>query len=202
MKTPKQKFDEEMKQINKDINIMNAPEKESGLSNDEVGEIIETADEVEELLEKDEKEVIIDKHIGTKKIEVTQSQHMNNKLEQQRKEILAKFNSVGGLQKEKLTPFQEQVISKVLKLEESGKLSDPVLKHLVGKKIEVAKEYAELNGKIKEVQLMIVEKMGSLASACTEAQATAKTYNRDILLYVQKNPSLIEDVSSENENEG
>lgn len=198
--TPKEKFDVEMKRINKDINISNAPEKDAGYSDKDVVETEDQVEAAEKAMDDDletqehieEEERNFNKHVGTKKIEVTKEQHINMRLEKQRKEILAKFNQVGGLQKEKLTPKQQEVIFTVLKMAEEEKLSDPVLKHLVEKKIEVATEYAKLNAEIKEVQLMIVERMAKLATACTESQATTKTYNRDILLYIQKNPNLIE----------
>ena len=91
-------------------------------------------------------------------------------------------------------------MAQVLKLAEQDKLDDPVLKHLVGCKVEAAKEYAILNGKIKEVQLMIVDKMAKLATDCQESQSNTKLYNRDILLYVQKNPGAIV-VKEESESE-
>jgi len=191
--TPKEKFDAEMKQINKDISADSAPEKEAGYSSEEAADIEDQVKKTKKAMdEEDSKEEVIDKHVGTQKIEVTREQNLSMKLEKQRQEILAKFNQVGGLQKEKLSPKQQEVIGRVLKLAQEEKLDDPVLLHLVGKKIEVAKEYAQLNAEIKEVQLMIVDKMAKLATACTDSQAMAKTYNRDILLYVQKNPSLIE----------
>lgn len=208
--TPKEKFDIEMKQTNKAINIANAPEKEAGYSNDEAVEVEDQVEAVEEAMNEVEKadtdrEIVerrIDKHVGTKKVQVTMTreQHLTNKLETQRKEILQKFNQVGGLQKEKLTSFQEKVMAKVLKLAEQGKLDDPVLKHMVGMKIETAAKYDVLNGKIKEVQLMIVDRMAKLATECQESQSNAKLYNRDILLYVQRNPdALVIEEESESE---
>lgn len=190
-RTPKERFDDEMKQINKDIAIDNAPEKEAGYSQEEAADLEDQVEAAEKAMDEDVEETKFDKHVGTKKIEVTREQHLNNKVDQQRKEILQKFNQIGGLEKENLSEFQKNVIAKVLKASEEETLDDPVLKHLVGKKIEVAQEYAKLNAEIKEVQLMIIERMAKLAAACTESKGLAKTYNRDILLYVQKNPGVL-----------
>jgi hypothetical protein len=188
--TPKERFDMEMNEINKTISASDAPEKEAGYSHEEAMDLEDEVECAMEAMDSDQEE-IVDKHIGTKKVEVTKEQNTNLRLEQQRKDILSKFNGIGGLRKENLSPKQEAVISEVLQMAEDETLEDAVLKHLVEKKVEVAKEYEQLNDEIKELQFMIIDKMGKLAQSCTESQMISKTCNRDILLYVQKNPDSI-----------
>ena len=217
-KTPKEKYDAEMKEINKTISP-NTPEGEAGLSGQDVEDLDEECEAVEEAMDKVEfmaggtleetrefhsvdksmgdepctKEEF-DKSMGDIKESttstMTQDQHLDAKIEGQRDKVLKQFTGIGAKQ-ERLTPDQQKKMTRVLELAEGKKIKDPVLLHLVNKKLDLVQEQAVMATEIKKVQLEVIERMSDLADRSLKAKGAAEHYNRDILLYVQKNPTLL-----------
>ena len=203
-RTPKEKYDDEMKEINKTISP-NTPEGEAGLSGQDVQELDEECEAVEEAMDKVEfmgggtlKETRefhnVDKSMGDIKESttstMTQDQHLDAKIEGQRGKVLKQFTGIGAKQ-ERLTPDQQKKMTRVLELAEGKKIKDPVLLHLVNKKLDLVQEQAVMATEIKKVQLEVIERMSDLADRSLKAKGAAEHYNRDILLYVQKNPTLL-----------
>jgi len=186
-RTPKEKYDAEMKAINSTISP-DTPEGKAGLSKQDIKELDEEVEAVEEAMDE------LDKNMGDVKesptTTMTQDEHLDQQINNQRERILKQFTGVGAKQ-ERLTTQQQKTMTKVLELVNQKKLDDPVLVHLVNKKLDLAQEQAGLATEIKEVQLEVVKKMSDLADKSMKAKGAVEHYNRDILLYVQKNPKVL-----------
>lgn len=191
--TPKQKYDQEIKGYNKSIAENTAPEKEV-MSEQEVKEHLEEVDALEEAIDSQDKIEAIDKNMGATKIEVTKQQHLSRKLEEEKKKVLSTLHGPNASMKQnKLAPKDVKLMDQVLVMIQNGKCNDPVLKHLVDKKVSLAGERATLLVKIKEAQLRIINEMATMTDESMKNQGAMDTYNKDILQYVRKNPELLDD---------
>lgn len=184
-RTPKERFDEEMKQMNKDI-AENNPN------------IDQETDAIMEQLEDEE----IDKSMGDVKEpiaqqsndEMTDEQFQNLKEKKEIGNVLKEMSKTSTLgRSEKLSVKQVETMQKLLKLFQKNLIDDPVLKHLLEKKIELAQQKAVLLVKSKDIQLRIFNEMKAITEEVSKVIGGVHTYNMDILKYVQKNPKILED---------
>ena len=191
--TPKEKFDAEMKSINATLS-KDAPEKQAGFSDEEVEELEEEVEAINEAIE--ESETVIDKSMGETKVEVTKEQFNSMKQEQEKMKILHQLSQAGGLKAEKLSPEQEAKMQKLFKLERDGKLADPVLKHLLSKKVKIAQDKVKLDIQAKEMQMKLVLEFKKLADATMKCVGATNTFNASILEYVEENPGVLDEGNS------
>jgi len=184
--TPKEIFDAQMREMNLTI----SPEKAAGLSDEEIAELDEEVEAVEEEINH------FDKSMGETKVEVTKEQFQKKKQSQEQNEILHKLAHAGGIRAEKLSPEDETKMQDLFKLERDGKLKDPVLKHLVLQKINLAKDKIALDAKAKEMQMKLITEFGKLADSTMKCISAVNTFNQSILDYLKENPDALEDESN------
>ena len=191
-RTPKEKYDQEMKDINNTI-APERPELAAGLSEEQVEELDEELEAVEDAMEEHEEE--IDKNMGDVKENatstMTQDQFLDQEVEKQRQNVLKTFTGVGAKQ-ERLSPEDQKKMTKVLELVNGGKINDPVLKYMVDSKLDLAADQANLMTETKKIQLEVVKKMSDVADKVMKNKGAMEHKNREILLYVQKNPKVLE----------
>lgn len=191
--TPKQKFDAEMETINKTFQKPDEPAESDVLSQDEIEELDEEVEAVEQAMDDlEDEEVEFDKSMGGTKVEVTKETFHKEKQEAANKDMAAKMASVGGLKPDKLSPKQGALMQHLLKAYQEGTIADPVLKHLLEKKVELARKKVLLDVEIKRVQTEVVQTMTNLAGDVMKIKGDSELYNRDIFDYVAKNPGLVE----------
>lgn len=188
--TPKEKFDAEMKRMNSTIS--QSPEKEAGMTDEEIEELDEEVEAVEEVMQ------AFDKSMGDTKVEVTKEQFNQKKQAQEQNAILNRLAQAGGIRAEKLSPENELKMQTLFKLERDGKLKDPVLKHMLTKKINLAKDKMALDARAKEMQMKLITEFGQLADATMKCVSAVNTFNESILDYIKENPTALEEDESNN----
>ena len=187
-RTAKQRYDEEIKDINETISPSNGAEQEV-LTQVEIQELNEECELVEDEMDKIDKSMGDVKETASTTTITTQSEHLDNELNKQREEILRQFT--GNHKKHQLSPDQTKKMNWILTLFEKGSVTDPVLKHLVESKLDLATEQSELSNAVKEIQLEIVGKMKDLTDKSVKNNGAMEHKNMEILKYVQKNPNLV-----------
>lgn len=188
--TPKEKFDAEMKQMNNTIS--QSPEKEAGMTDEQIEDLDEEVEAVEEVMQ------AFDKSMGDTKVEVTKEQFNQKKQAQQQNEILNRLAQAGGIRAEKLSPENELKMQTLYKLERDGKIKDPVLKHMITKKVNLAKDKMALDARAKEMQMKLITEFGQLADATMKCVSAVNTFNESILEYIKENPTALEEDESNN----
>lgn len=131
----------------------------------------------------------VDKHVGTKKIEVTREQHQANQ---------AQDNAVKALQalknanQEHLNPEDLKAMKLALAMLQSGKLKDPVLVHLLNEKVELSKQYIQATVAIKELQRRMMTEISHATNAVVKCKGAIENQDRQILKLVKANPALLD----------
>ena len=181
--TPKERFDAEMKGINNTISNKNANEKEAGYSDEEVQELDQQCEAVDEAIKNlpDEEEVEIDKNMGDTSISMTREQFGKQQLEEEKQKLLKQMTSVGGMVHDKLTAKQKELLHAVLEDTKNGVIKDPVLTHLINKKLEIAKRQIVLSTEIKETQETILKKLSELTREAASNRNAIDVFNEEIL---------------------
>lgn len=190
--TPKERFDAEMKGINKTINNKKANEKEAGYTDEEVEELDQQCEAVEEAINNlpDEEEVEIDKNMGDTSVSMTREQYGKKQLEEEKNKLLKQMTAVGGMVHDKLTDKQKELLHQALEDEKNGKNTNPVLSHFINKKLEIAKRQIVLSIEIKKTQEEILKKLNDLTREAASNRNAVDVFNKEII-------SILEEGSSE-----
>jgi len=171
-KTAKQLYDEEMERIN-DYNISQFISKE---------EDRELEKESEEIMKQVEEKEVVDKSMGEEKIVVTKEQHEFNKAKQINAAAVQNLNKINAMRrKPHLTTEQLKQMQSVLIQFKDEKLENPVLKHLVKRKIELTEEFLKSEVKAKEIYQNMLIQVNKVSEQIVKVRGIIEQTDKEIL---------------------
>jgi len=171
--TAKEKYKETMAKIDRDneANRQTDPDE------------VDLDEKAEEIMEQTETK--------TKTIEVTKEQYLLKKAQENNMKTLQNLRRLQNPHKTKLTQQQQAVMQKVLENVEKEKITDPVLLHLVNKKVKTSKVYLESQAKSRELYQEIMIKIKSISDEVIKCKGIIEDTDQEILEIVEKNPELL-----------
>ena len=183
--TSKEKFDQELKQINKDINEANETELDHQLNQD-------CEDALKEM-EPESNVVAIDKNLGETKVSMNKDEWLKIQEQEALKGMAESVRNIIKPSDAKLNKKQKETLNKSLIMFREEKISDPVLHNVVGMKIQQGKKYLEMTQQFKKYQIELLEKLKQCTDQIVKCTGAIEIFDEQILAIIEKNPQLLED---------
>ena len=191
VETPRERFLKEQAKI-KEANLK-ANAVEDGLDPDEVKEIEDEAEQIAKELEEDET-VPVDKHVGDKKITVTQAEYLKERDKKLAQKALASMIGLKDANKNHLSKEEVETINKILRESEKvgfDKIS-PVMVHLLKTKIKLAEEFVKHQVRIKELHAKLLQELSITTDQVVKTKGGVELVDKQILEFWEENEGLVE----------
>jgi len=173
----RERYEAEQKQIH-DANL-----KAKGKDPDEEKELDELTDEVEAEMEAQE----IDKSMGDVKVpnsvSMTAEQYEGRKAQIEASEALAKLKES---HREHLSPAQQKKLQALVESFQAGEVEDPVLIHLIKKRLKGVAIKTELAKQGRELNVKLLNELTKVTTAAMENAGMLKDCDNDLLEYIEK----------------
>lgn len=128
----------------------------------------------------------------TKTIEVTQQEHLLRKAQLQNFKALQNVQKIRNFNKtNKQTPEQVDFLKSILTLYESKKVTDPVLRHLVKKKVRHSRAYLEAEAKCKDLYKRMLTEISDVSDAIVKQRGIVEDVDEEIFAHVKEYPETL-----------
>lgn len=184
---PKEKFEETMRGVNEHKDEVREARVNKELDNELEKDNAEADDEAEKILQNLEKKQTVDKSIGQQKISVTREQHMQNKNKQAQMQAFQQLKNSAQNVQSHLSNNQLSVMRAVLQAFEDEKVEDPVLLHLIKRKIKLSKQYVEAQVASKEMYQQLMTRMQKVSENIMKSKGAIESVDQEIFSFVEEN---------------